>query len=134
MVLGLSQTSSVWSMQRKRAQFKVEGEHSEDTPLAAVLVSWFTTQVIYKGVGFNAAHPIAGKLQRRIGNMTDVKPPEVTVVSVPREVSRGRKSAGVVWRMQRGSSSSSKKRRRRWVCGETGRGRHEELQCSAGTR
>lgn len=40
------------SMQRISAQSKVEGEHSKDTTLAAVLISWLTAQVIYRGWRF----------------------------------------------------------------------------------
>lgn len=40
------------SLQRIPAQSKVEGEHSKDTRLAAVLISWLTAQVIYSGWRF----------------------------------------------------------------------------------
>lgn len=41
-----------YGMQRISAQSKVEGEHPKDTRLAAVLISWLTAQVIYKGWRF----------------------------------------------------------------------------------
>lgn len=42
----------VYGMNRTYAwlrQSKVEGEHWKDTTIAAVLISWFTAQVIYRG-------------------------------------------------------------------------------------
>lgn len=42
----------VYGMNRTYAvlrQSKVEGEYWKDTTIAAVLISWFTAQVIYRG-------------------------------------------------------------------------------------
>lgn len=54
-------SEAIYGMQRMHAglrRSKVEGEHVKDTTLAAVLISWFTAQVIYGGAEITAA-PLA---------------------------------------------------------------------------
>ena len=62
LILIIIYLSESYGMQRMYAglrRSKVEGEHLKDTALAAVLISWFTAQVIYGGVEIAAA-PLVG--------------------------------------------------------------------------
>lgn len=80
-------------MYARQRQSKVEGEHSKDTTLAAVLISWFTAQVIYRGWRLLQLLSWDGLAEENCnvqsnGNMTDVpcfyvNPPEVSVPSLP---------------------------------------------------
>lgn len=68
-------------MYARHRRSKVEGEPLKDTALAAVLISWFAAQVIYRGGGDYCGSRRGTALARRntqgCGNMTDV-PPDYT--------------------------------------------------------
>lgn len=85
-----------YGMQRISVRTKVEGEHPKDTTLAAVLISWLTAQVIYRGWRFlqlPSQDRVLKKKKKRQhhiigseGNMIDilcvyVNPPEVSLAS-----------------------------------------------------
>lgn len=62
-------------MYARHRQSKVEGEQPKDTALAAVLISWFAAQVIYRGWGLLQLPSWDGLARRNTqscGNMTDV--------------------------------------------------------------
>lgn len=62
-------------MYGQHRQSKVEGEQPKDTALAAVLISWFAAQVIYRGWGLLRLPSWDGLARRNTqscGNMTDV--------------------------------------------------------------
>lgn len=62
-------------MYAQHRQSKVEGEQPKDTALAAVLISWFAAQVIYRGWGLlrlPSWDGLARHNTQSCGNMTDV--------------------------------------------------------------
>lgn len=111
-------------------QSKVEGEHWKDTALAAVLISWITAQVIYRGRRLLQLLSWDGLAEAIQQYMTDVpcfyvNPPEVTVASVPRVRQQKQQqrcsSMDVDMQTWRGSCSSKEGAGQRGRKRETGR-------------